>query len=85
MQDWPEEARERSVTRSIRLSGLRELRRSRGLSQRELGRQAKVASTTVYRLENRLRGAYPTTVRKLAAALEVSTAELVHGHRPYKG
>ena len=63
--------------RSIPLPHLRELRRSRGLSQKELGELAKVASGTVYRLENELRGAYPGTLRKLAVALEVTPDELV--------
>ena len=63
--------------RSIPLPRLRELRRSRGLSQKELGEVAGVSSGTVYRLENGLRGAYPGTVRKLAVALEVTPEELV--------
>jgi transcriptional regulator with XRE-family HTH domain len=63
--------------RSIPLPHLRELRRSRGLSQKELGELAKVASGTVYRLENGLRGAYPGTVRKLAVALEVTPEDLL--------
>ena len=63
--------------RSIPLPRLRELRRSRGLSQKELGELAGVASGTVYRLENGLRGAYPGTVRKLAGALGVTPEELV--------
>ena len=36
----------------------------------------------MYRLENGLRGAYPVTLRKLAAALGVSPAELVREPRP---
>ena len=63
--------------RSIPLPHLRELRRSRGLSQKELGELAGVASGTVYRLENGLRGAYPGTVRKLAVALGVTPEDLV--------
>ena len=63
--------------RSIPLPHLRELRRSRGLSQKELGEAAKVASGTVYRLENGLRGAYPGTLRKLAVALEVTPEDLL--------
>ena len=63
--------------RSISLPRLRELRRSRGLSQKELGELAGVASGTVYRLENGLRGAYPGTVRKLAVALGVTPEDLL--------
>ena len=63
--------------RSIPLPHLRELRRSRGLSQKELGEVASVSSGTVYRLENGLRGAYPGTVRKLAGALKVTPKDLL--------
>ncbi len=74
--------REQWQNRSTTLPSLRELRQSRGLSQRELGKLAKVSAGTVYRLENGLRGAYPMTVKKLASALEVSPAEFLRGdHR----
>lgn len=76
-----EENIEKSTNRSIYLPALRGLRQSRGLSQRELGKLAEGSPGTVYRLENSLQGAYPQTVRKLAAALEVSPAELVQGGR----
>jgi transcriptional regulator with XRE-family HTH domain len=76
---WKED-REKCLNRSIPLSSLRAVRRRTGLSQRDLGRLAGVSPGTVYRLENGLRGAYPGTVRKLAAALDVSPAELVRGH-----
>ena len=77
-----EEETEKWTNRSIDLPALRYLRQSRGLSQRDPGKQAKVSPGTVYRLENGLRGAYPQTVRKLASALGVSPAELVREHRP---
>ncbi len=38
---------------------------------------ARVSAGTVYRLENGLRAAYPSTVRKLASALGVSPRKLV--------
>jgi transcriptional regulator with XRE-family HTH domain len=66
-------------TRGIPLPYLREIRQSRGLSQRDLGELAKVSSGTVYRLENGLRGAYPGTVRKLATALGVAPDALLYG------
>jgi transcriptional regulator with XRE-family HTH domain len=69
--------KEQHRNRSIPLPHLRELRRSRGLSQKELGEVARVSSGTVYRLENGLRGAYPGTVRKLASALGISPEDLV--------
>ena len=74
------EQRAQCPNRSIPLPALRTLRQSKGLSQRDLGELAEVSAGTVYRLENRLRGAYPGTVRKLASALGVSPAELVRGH-----
>ena len=80
---WKED-QEKCPNRSIPLPALRELRRSRGLSQRELGRLAKVAPGTVYRLENGLRGAYPVTVKKVASALGVLVVELVRERRPEK-
>ncbi|MBA2375904.1 MAG: helix-turn-helix transcriptional regulator [Actinomycetota bacterium] len=63
--------------RSIPLPNLRSMRRSRGLSQRELGERASVSPGTVYRLENGLRGAYPQTMRKLASALGAPPEDLV--------
>ena len=52
-------------------------RRRRGLTQRQLGRLAGVAHTTVQRLESLERGAYPQTLRKLAVALGVEPGALV--------
>jgi transcriptional regulator with XRE-family HTH domain len=66
--------------RSTPLPRLRELRQNAGLSQRGLGGLAKVATGTVYRLETGQRGAYPNTIRKLAAALAVPPVELIRGH-----
>lgn len=76
------EQREICTSRSVPLPHLRQRRQTKGLSQRELGSLAGVSSGTVYRLENGLRGAYPVTLRKLAAALGVSPAELVREPRP---
>ena len=66
-------------SRSTPLPALAAHRRRRGLTQRELGELASVAHTTVQRLESLGRGAYPQTVRKLAAALGVEPADLVGG------
>jgi transcriptional regulator with XRE-family HTH domain len=74
-------SQQRYSNRSIPLPSLRELRRRKGLSQKELGELARVSPGTVYRVENGLRGAYPGTVRKLAAALGVSPEALLHGKR----
>ena len=76
-QNHSTEDQEQYRYRGIPLPHLRELRQSRGLSQKELGELANVGSGTVYRLENVLRGAYPGTVRKLAVALEVTPEDLV--------
>ena len=76
-QDRIREDQEQYRYRGIPLPHLKELRRSRGLSQKELGEVAGVSSGTVYRLENGLRGAYPGTVRKLASALRVTPEDLV--------
>ena len=73
---------ERCRNRSTPLPALRRLRREAGLSQRELAGKAGVSPGTVYRLENGLRGAYPATLRKLAAALGVSPADLMLEDRP---
>ena len=70
-------SQERSRNRSIHLPYLRELRRRRRLSQKELGEVARVSPGTVYRLENGLRGVYPGTLRRLAMALEVAPEELL--------
>jgi transcriptional regulator with XRE-family HTH domain len=66
-------------SRSTPLPGLATHRRRRGLTQRQLGGLAGVAHTTVQQLESLSRGAYPQTLRKLATALGVAPAELLHG------
>jgi transcriptional regulator with XRE-family HTH domain len=67
------------TSRSIPLPALAEHRRRQGLTQRQLGELAGVAHTTVQQLESLKRGAYPQSVRKLAAVLGVSPEELLHG------
>jgi len=64
--------------RSTPLPGLATHRRKRGLTQRQLGKLAGVAHTTVQQLESLRRGAYPQTLRKLATALGVAPEELLH-------
>jgi transcriptional regulator with XRE-family HTH domain len=76
------EHRDRWQNRSIPLPHLRETRRSRGWSQRELSERANVSPTTVRLLETEKRGSYPLTLRKLAAALGVSPAVLMQEHHP---
>jgi transcriptional regulator with XRE-family HTH domain len=66
-------------SRSIPLSALAGHRRRRGLTQRQLGKLACVAHSTVQQLESLSRGAYPQTMQKLATALGVAPEELLHG------
>ena len=56
---------------------LKELRILRSLTLRELGQQSGVSYATIWRLENGHKEARPSTIRKLAHALGVDTAELV--------
>ena len=63
----------------VNVARLRELRRQRVLSMRELQERSGVSYNTIWRLENGLTGAQPRTIRRLAAELEVDPAELVKG------
>jgi transcriptional regulator with XRE-family HTH domain len=58
---------------------LRELRRRRMLSLRELEQRSGVAFDNINKLENERRRAQPRTVRKLAEALGVEPHELIKG------
>jgi len=73
--------REQCQHRSIPLPSLRVVRQCAALSQRRLAELAGVSANTVRLIETGKRGAYPTTVGRLAAALGVSPAELVREHR----
>jgi transcriptional regulator with XRE-family HTH domain len=64
-------------SRSTLLPGLATHRRQRGLTQRQLGKLAGVAHTTVQQLESLNRGAYPQTMQKLATALRVEPKDLL--------
>ena len=64
-------------SRSTPLPSLATHRRRRGLTQRQLGKLAGVAHTTVQQLESLSRGAYPQTLRKLALALRVEPKDLL--------
>jgi transcriptional regulator with XRE-family HTH domain len=56
---------------------LKELRKRRVLTLRELEERSGVAYNTIWRLENGRNQAHPRTLRKLAAALSVDPEELV--------
>ena len=63
----------------INVTRLKELRRQKVLSMRELAEQSSLNYNTIWRLENGLTDAHPRTIRKIAGALEVDPAELVRG------
>jgi transcriptional regulator with XRE-family HTH domain len=79
------EGQEPCGNRSIPLPTLREARRHRALSQRGLAERAGVSPNTVRLLEAGRRGAYPSTLRKLSAALGVTPAVLAREGRPDRG
>ena len=56
---------------------LKELRRERVLSLRELEERSSVSYNTIWRIEDGRQGAHPRTVRKLAEALGVKPSELI--------
>jgi DNA-binding XRE family transcriptional regulator len=58
------------------LTRLRELRLDAALSQEDLAKKARVARTTIVRLEKGDPNVLPSTRRKLARALRVKPAEL---------
>jgi transcriptional regulator with XRE-family HTH domain len=61
----------------VNVKRLRHLRRLRALTLRELGKEASVSYATIWRIENGHSDVRPSTIRKLAQALGVDTAELV--------
>jgi transcriptional regulator with XRE-family HTH domain len=61
----------------VNVEGLKELRRERVLSLRELEEKSGVSYNTIWRLEDGRQGAHPKTVRKLAEALRVQPSELI--------
>jgi transcriptional regulator with XRE-family HTH domain len=69
------------VERFVRIDGtkLRELRRRKMLSLRELEERSGVAFDNINKYENERRSAQPRTVRRLAEALGVESHELMKG------
>ncbi len=65
----------------VNVARLRELRRTRVLSMRELEELSGVSYNTIWRLETGRTGAQPRTIRRIAAALGVEPAELVKGEQ----
>ena len=58
---------------------LARLRKLKGYSQRALAKESGVSPATIYELENGRRRPNPSTLRKLAQALEVEVADLLLG------
>jgi transcriptional regulator with XRE-family HTH domain len=61
----------------VNVERLKELRRERVLSLRELEERSGVSYNTIWRIEDGRQGAHPRTVRKLADALGVQPSELI--------
>jgi transcriptional regulator with XRE-family HTH domain len=61
------------------LPRLRRIRQGAVMSQEELAERSGVARDTISKLETGRRGAYPSTIRKLAAGLEVRPQMLIGG------
>lgn len=61
------------------LPRLRDFRRRAVMSQEQLAEKSGVARDTISKLESGRRGAYPSTIRKLAAGLEVEPRMLMGG------
>ncbi len=58
---------------------LKELRRERVLSLRELEKKSGVSYNTIWRIEAGRQGAHQRTIRKLAGALGVEPFKLLKG------
>ena len=61
---------------------LTRLRERKGYSQRALAKESGVSPATIYELENGRRRPNPSTLRKLAGALNVEVAELLEADYP---
>ena len=67
------------IERASYLSRLKEHRQRRGLTQIELSKISEVSRATIADLEAGKRGAYQSTLKKLARALKVKPPELMKG------
>ena len=70
-------AKSADTRRGVLLPGLRAARTAAALSQRDLAERLETSQGTVHSLECLSRGAYPKTIRKLCAALDVVPADLL--------
>jgi transcriptional regulator with XRE-family HTH domain len=65
--------------KALDIPHLRSFRRRAIMSQEELAERSGVARDTISKLESGRRKAYPTTIRKLAAGLDVEPQLLLGG------
>jgi transcriptional regulator with XRE-family HTH domain len=65
----------------VNVERLKELRKERVLSLRELEERSGVSYNTIWRIEDGRQGAHPRTLRKLAEALGVEPRELIEGEQ----
>ncbi len=82
-EEAAKKGRARGCSRGTYLTGLREIRRRRALTQRQLAARAGTGQGTISKLERLERSAYARTVLKLAEALGVPPAELMRERRPH--
>lgn len=68
-----------SARMEVNMQRLRELRKLKVLSMRELEERSGVSYNTIWRLETGKTGAQPRTIRRIAEALGVDPSELVKG------
>ncbi|WP_205544220.1 helix-turn-helix domain-containing protein [Rubrobacter indicoceani] len=66
-----------SARMEVNMQRLRELRKLKVLSMRELEERSGVSYNTIWRLETGKTGAQPRTIRRIAEALGVEPSELV--------
>src|SRR5215216_872 len=76
---FSEESSAKYLGMEVNVERLKELRRERVLSLRELEERSGVSYNTIWRLEDGRQGAHPRTIRKLAEALGVAPSELIRG------
>jgi transcriptional regulator with XRE-family HTH domain len=65
------------VVMEVDVDKVKRFRKERVLTIRELADEAGVSKTTISNIENGQSEAYPSTIRKLARALDVTPSELV--------
>ena len=65
----------------VDVARLRELRRTRVLSMRELEELSGVSYNTIWRLETGRTGAQPRTIRRIAGALGVEPGQRAKGEK----